>query len=431
MKLICRGRGLVFYLLFLSVFLSARSQDYSSDVKMISNSGNEAVFVCSAADEKGKDAEEMAVRSVFNALFHEGVDELNGGNPMVGVERKDYDYRFHTTKRYLNYLVGKPVKLDKVKYGGQQRLTFEVRVNLAALKKDLVKNDMTLHPSWADKKKEDVSVAINPTIVVVPYVKDSPNGFEDAVRLMDTDPAVKTAVNELSSKFSDRGYKIRDFMTALQNSKTDDLLREGSQTDLKTMVVQQLPGDIVVSVDLSINDEGNTCQCNVGVKAVERQTEGILAAENFTSGKYYAKDGSVLARNAIDQIDDSFFTKLGEAFSGMVKVGRQMNLEFTLSEGVTDWDFDSESPATGDDFKEALEEWIRSQSFGGRYDMSLSTDKFIKASINIPLWDQEKGRTYRITNFTSALKRFMKQQLGDDYKASATALGQRVLINVE
>lgn len=420
-------------MLFISLFcaISIMAQDYSSDVKLLKSSGNEAVFVSSAAEEKGKDAEEMAVRSVFNALFHEGVEGLNGGTPMVGVERKDYDYRFHNTKRYLNYLVGKPVKLDKVKYGGRQHQTFEVAVNIAALKKDLVKNEVTLHPSWADAKKEDVSSAISPVIVVVPYVKDSPGGFEDARALMDSDIAVKTAVEELNSRFSARGYKTRDFLTALQNSKTDDLLREGTQTDLKTMVVQQLPGDIVVTVDLSVNGDGATNQCNVSLKAVERQTEGVLAAENFTSGRYHVKDGAVLAKNAIDQIDDSFFNRLAEAFAGMVKTGRQMNLELTLSEGVTDWDFDSESPATGDDFKETLEEWLRSKAFGGRYDMSLSTDKFIKASINLPLWDQEKGRTFRITNFTSALKRFLRDQLGDGYKPAVTSLGQRVLVTVE
>lgn len=108
-----------------------------------------------------------------------------------------------------------------------------------------------------------------------------------------------------------------------------------------------------------------------------------------------------------------------------------MNLDFNLSANISDWDFDSESPADGSEFRDELEEWIRDNSFQGVYDMSLTTDKYIKATLNIPLWDNEKNRTYRVTNFTSALKRFLKSKLGDEYNVNVTALGQKLSIMIE
>lgn len=415
------------------VAICASAQEFSSEVSLERQSGSDAVFRTTVACNKGgKEAEELAIKSTFNALLHDGVEGLQNGQPMLSEARKDYDYRLYSTKRYTMMLAGKPVKTDEFKYNGMRKITFEVPVNIKSLKNDLEKNDLALNHAWADKKKETtVKAAINPVIVVVPEMNGSDGGFEAMRDLVDANPAYKTGVNKLSELFSTNGYTTRDFRTALENSKTDDVLRDGAQTDLRTMVVQQMPGDIVVKIDIDMKQKGATYGANVGVRAVERQTEAVLAAETFTSGFYHVSDPVVIVDKAIETIGPDFFTKLGDAFAQMAKKGRAMNLDFNISATVADWDFDTESPADGSEFKDELEEWLRANSFQGVYDMSLSTDKYIKATINIPLWDNEKNRSYRITNFTAALKRFLKSKLGDEYKVSVTALGQKLSIMIE
>ncbi len=74
---------------------------------------------------------------------------------------------------------------------------------------------------------------------------------------------------------------------------------------------------------------------------------------------------------------------------------------------------------------------MRSVANHGIYDLPQSNDKFIAASINIPLWDTEKNRSYSINNFNSALRRFMKRHLGDAYKAKITGMGQKLIITIE
>ena len=415
------------------VAICASAQEFSSEVSLERQSGSDAVFRTTVACNKGgKEAEELAIKSTFNALLHDGVEGLQNGQPMLSEARKDYDYRLYSTKRYTMMLAGKPVKTDEFKYNGMRKITFEVPVNIKSLKNDLEKNDLALNHAWADKKKETtVKAAINPVIVVVPEMNSGDGGFEAMRDLVDANPAYKTGVNKLSELFSTNGYTTRDFRTALENSKTADVLRDGAQTDLRTMVVQQMPGDIVVKIDIDMKQKGATYGANVGVRAVERQTEAVLAAETFTSGFYHVSDPVVIVDKAIETIGPDFFTKLGDAFAQMAKKGRAMNLDFNISATVADWDFDTESPADGSEFKDELEEWLRANSFQGVYDMSLSTDKYIKATINIPLWDNEKNRSYRITNFTAALKRFLKSKLGDEYKVSVTALGQKLSIMIE
>jgi len=413
--------------------IGVSAQEFSSEVSIERQSGSDVVFRTTVACHKGgKEAEELAIQSTFNALIHNGVEGLHNGQPMLSESRKDYDYRLYNTKRYTMMLAGKPVKIDEFKYNGMRKITFEVPININSLKNDLEKNELSLNHAWADAKKENtVKTAINPVIVVVPEMNNADGGFEAMRDLMDADPAYKTGVNKLSELFTSNGYTTRDFRTALENSKTDDLLRDGAQTDVRTMIVQQMPGDIVVKVDVDVKQKGATYGADVDVRAVERQTEALLASEKFTSGFYHISDPAVIVGKAIETIGPDFFEKLGDAFAQMAKKGRSMNLDFNISATVADWDFDTESPADGSEFKDELEEWLRAASFQGVYDMSLSTDKYIKATINIPLWNNEKNRSYRITNFTGALKRFLKSKLGDEYKVSVTAMGQKLSIMIE
>lgn len=414
--------------------LDAYAQGLSNEVELIDQSGSDVILkAVIAAPKANKEAEDIAIRSAITTLLNNGVEGINNGNPMLTSPDNSYEGRLATSKRYLMMLSGKPVKKGEFKYNGMSKITYEIPLNIKALKNDLEKQELALHPAWADSKKEMpvVKSAIRPVIVVIPETNSAANSFEDMRDLLDENPAYKGGVNKLTKLFGDNGFTTRDFRTALENSKTDDLLREGAQTDARTMVVQNMPGDIVVKMDIDIKKRDNSNGANVAIRAVERQTEAVLASESFMSGFYHVSDPVVIVDKALDKVAPEFFTKLGEAFDRMAAEGRSMQLDFNLSESVSDWDFDLESPADGSDFKDELYEWLRDNSFKGICDMSLSTSKYIKGTLNIPLWDNEKNRSYRVENFTSALKRFLNKKLGGEYKVNVTALGQKLSIMIE
>lgn len=414
--------------------LASYAQGLSNEVELVDQAGSDVILKTTIAAQKAnKDAEELAIRSAISTLLNNGVEGINNGNPMLSTPDNSYEGRLVTSKRYLMMLSGKPVKKGELKYGGMSKITYEVPLNIKTLKSDLEKQELAVHPAWADKKKElpVAKSAIRPVIVVIPETNDADNSFEDLRDLLDRNPAYKGGINKLTQLFDDNGFTTRDFRTAIENSKTDDILREGAQTDAKTMVVQNMPGDIVVKMDIDIKQRDNTCGANVAIRAVERQTEAVLAAETFMSGFYHVADPVVIVDKALDKVAPEFFAKLSGSFDRMVAEGRSMQLDFNLSQAVTDWDFDLESPADGSDFKDELYEWLRENSYHGICDMSLSTGKYIKGTINIPLWDNEKNRTYRVENFTSALKRFLKKKLGGEYNVNVTALGQKLVIMIE
>ena len=163
------------------------------------------------------------------------------------------------------------------------------------------------------------------------------------------------------------------------------MMRTQSQLDINTMIVQQLPGDIIVTVDAAVvTDANNQMECQLSISAVESQTNGNLASATFPSGKYYK--GNVSESELVDY-----------AFN----------------------------------FKDVLDEWLRSHAQNSVYDMSNNTDKYIHMTVNIPLWNVERGRSYTLSNFSSDLKKFLKTQLGDGYKASVTAQGQKLEIMIQ
>lgn len=403
----------------------------TSELTLVDSTPTQVTLLSSALAPKAKAAEEMAVKQAFFGLFNSGVEGLNSGQPMLTEPNKAFDYTFYKDEKYRNYLVANPLKADDVKIGGDRRVTVKVTINYAKLKKDLQLARLSLSPAWQDKQEVKATASLNPTIVVVPYVKGGDQSFQGMKNLMDSIPAMKHAVNTVSTMFASHGYKTRDFTTMLANSKTDDIVFEGTQTDARTMVIQQLPGDIVVSVDLDLIQNGKKGECTLAINAVERQTAGKLASVSYGSGQYMTNDFMALTSHALSKIEHKFFDQMQDAFSEMVEKGRELKLEFLIGDTVDDWDFDTETPATDVDFKEELEEWMRSMANHGIYDMSQSNDKFIAASINIPIWDSDRNRSYSINNFNSAMRKFLKRHFGEAYKARITGMGQKLIITVE
>lgn len=424
-------KRLKIFLLLIVLCAPLSAQNYSDNVTLVSLEGNNVTLLATGTGEKKKDAAEHATKSAFNALFHTGVPDLKNGVPMVAVKRNDFDFRFFSEARYINYLVGEVKTLDSKKISGRQRVTARVCINLKSLSAELQRNGLTLSPGWSDAKAVNATAALNPTIVIVPYVTaEDGYSFESMRKKVENSQLNRYVLDRVAQEFQSHGYKTRDFISQLQNSKNNTLLRADAQTDDATMLVQQLPGDIVVTVETLVTGNGQS-ECTLNLRAIEKQTDGQLATVSFTSGKYMTSDSLKLADHAVKQIKEDFFSRLNDSFEAMIEKGREVFVEINLSQAITDWDFEQESPATGDYFKDTLDEWLREHAFQGIYDMSVSTDKFVNIRLNIPLWNMEKNRSYTLSNFGSDMRKFFKEQLGDNFKASTTAMGQKLMVIIE
>lgn len=425
-------KHLILFLIGLVLCIPADAQNFSDNVSLESQEGDVVAIKASATHEKKKEAEILAMKSAFNALLHSGVEGLHNGQPMIVGDCKQYDYRFFHENRYIQYMSQEPQKLNNDKIKGNNLTTVVVYINTKGLKAELLRNKLPLSPAWADAKAVNATASLNPTIVVVPNTTaETGYSFEAMRTIIENDPVQRYAIDRVAEEFQKNGFKTRDFVTQLQNAKTSNFLREGTQTDDASMLVSQLPGDIVVTVDCVVETlNSGISAAMLNISAVEKQTAGRLATKTFESGQYHTTEHNRLADYAVKKISKDFFSQLQDSFDAMVKKGREVSMELALAENV-DWDFDSDAPASGEFFKDALEEWLRENSFQSNYSMNSSTDKYIALSVNVPLWDQEKNRSFTLSNFGSNFRKFLKSHLGEDYKPKIASMGQKMLITIE
>ena len=411
------------------------AQNYSTEVSLVQQDNNSVTVLATAVGDKKKDAALLAAKSAFYTLFHAGVEGVKNGVPMVAVEKKDYDYRFFNESRYINFIGSEVKTVDDTKIGGKYRVTVRLTIQLKTLLADLARNNLSVSPGWSDAKAVKATAALTPTIVVVPDTQGEGSDAEAMRKVMDKDPVMKHLIAKLTEEFTKHGYKTKNFIAQLQGAKNSAFLRAeaGAQSDGTTDFVRNLQADIIVtaSMNLNINSASNRGECAINLAAVEFQTQGNLANKSFASGQYMTTDGIMLADHAVKKMQADFFRQLQAAFEKMVAEGREVAIELNLSEAVTDWDFSQSSPATGKPFKRALDAWVREHSFQSVYSMDYSTNKYIKLSVNVPLWDQENNCSYNLSNFGDDLNAFLQSQLGSDYSPEVVAMGQGMSITVK
>ena len=119
-------------------------ESYSNDVTCVKADDNIAVITASGTAEKKKDVYNMALKSIFNAIFLNGIDGVENGLPLVGKEDSYYMNQFFSSRYMLfvkNYeTVGDPVRQSSKLYNG----TVTAQILLGALKKDLIRNKFCL-----------------------------------------------------------------------------------------------------------------------------------------------------------------------------------------------------------------------------------------------------------------------------------------------
>ena len=63
---------------------------------------------------------------------------------MVAVERNDYDYRFFSESRYINYITSEVKTVGDKKVGNKVRVTVQLSINVKSLIADLQHNNMSI-----------------------------------------------------------------------------------------------------------------------------------------------------------------------------------------------------------------------------------------------------------------------------------------------
>lgn len=358
---------------------------YSNDVTCVKADENLAIVTVSGTADKKKDVYNMALKSIFNALFFNGVDGVENGQPLVENEDSYYMNQFFSS-RYTLFVksyetVGEPVRQPSKLYKG----TVTAQILLGALKKDLIRNKLMTKPREEMSMEETRQQIALPSIMVVPYKSDDRNSYANILK---NDFNLRIAVSTVKEGFAKLGVK-----TIAAEGKLTATLRasewESKNADSNDKQLLMNSGaDVYVIVDLQ-KDISTTSGSRVSLIMTARETStGVdLASRKGWTNRFRTTDVDKLCAYAAQDVLDDFLKDISKEFARKVQQGNTAVLRVSLAENAINT---MNSRIGSTTLSVHIRNWVRKNAQGGRYHIQGAVDdSLIFDSIQIPAKDSD------------------------------------------
>ena len=247
------------------------------------------------------------------------------------------------------------------------------------------------------------TATVQPKIMVVPYVKEG----EDIRQTIEGDANIRIVLSKIREAFDNRGFTTVDFEAKLKTVNRNNALGGDTQTDLKSMIIQQSGADIWIEAEIIIEESSSGNSVKTILKGNDISTGASLANQTGFSGKFYTSDFGRLAQKAVEQVADNFLNILQTKFTDIVENGRSIIVDFKF-ESTSQLAMSSEVGSEGLALSDQLELWMGENAYKNNYHIQGTTDKeMIFDEVRIPLKD-ENGNNYNINKFGLKLLKFTR-----------------------
>ena len=265
------------------------------------------------------------------------------------------------------------------------------------------------------------TATVQPKIMVIPYTKQG----EDISQVIENDVNKRIVLAKIREAFDSRGFTTVDFAAKLKSLSRTSGLSQDSQSDLKSMIIQQSGADIYVEaeMDIVLSSTGNSVKTIL--TAYDISTGGSLSNKVGESGKFYTDDIGKLGAKAVEKVADEFLD-IGECkgkersicrrnhkalvsveFTDIVNNGRSINVDFSFEQTST-ISMSTEIGNEGLTLSDQLELWMSEHAYKNNYHIQGTTDKrMIFDDVRIPLKDNN-GNNYNINKFGLEFLKFAR-----------------------
>lgn len=359
---------------------------YSNEVTCVKADDNLVIVTASGISAKKKEVYNMALKSIFNAIFLNGIDGVENGQPLIGKEDSYYMSQFFGS-RYMLFVkdyetVGEPARQPSKLYKG----TVTAQILLGALKKDLIRNKL-MEKSQEDRSMKETREQIAlPTIMVVPYKRNDRNSY---ATILKNDFDLRIAVSTVKDGFVKLGVK-----TIAAEGKLEGTLRasewESKNADSNDKQLLMNSGaDVYVIVDLQ-KDISTTAGSRVSLIMTARETAtGMdLASRKSWTNRFRTTDVDKLCAYAAQDVLDGFLKDISKEFARKVEHGNTVVLRVSLADNAINT---MNSRINGNTTLSAyIRNWLRKNAQGGRYHIQGAVDdSLIFDSVQIPAKDSD------------------------------------------
>ena len=244
---------------------------------------------------------------------------------------------------------------------------------------------------------------IQPTIMVIPYVKEN----EDLRTVLEKDENKRIALTKIKEAFDSRGVSTIDFIAKLKAIETENIINIDNKTDLKSQIIDMSGADIYVEAEIIIRDNMGESDVKMIVTAYDSATGESLANVIGSSGTYRTSDYAKLAMKAISNCADDFLSVIQQKFTTITENGRSIMLTIGFNSD-SEYSMDTEVGESGFLLQDEIELFLAENAYKGYYHIQgSSTNKMIVDIVKIPLVD-DNGDAYTIGKFSMKLLLFFK-----------------------
>lgn len=398
---------LVFFCMLLFGMFSLSAQEiYSNDVSCINNDGNVAKINASGLAEKKKEVYNNALKSIFNALFINGVDGINNGKPFLEKENSYYVNQFFKSRYQLfvkNYSeASKPEKTSSGLYKG--RVVAEVLID--ALIKDMVRNKVMEKPLENRTMAETQEEIPLPTIMVVPYKRNTNMSY---ATILSTDFDLRMAVSAV-----DNGFKQLHVNTISVETRADMAQRsldwEANNADSNDRQLLSNSGaDVYVIVDIKKDISSLGSRVSLIMSARETSTGRTLASRSGWTNRFKTTELDRLCAYATQDVLAGFLQDISVEFAKKLTKGNTIALRVGLS-GTSINTLNDRVGDSNVSIASLIRNWVRKNSQGGRYHIQGSVaESLIFDTIQIPTRDAD-GLLLDASTYADNLAFFLEEQ---------------------
>lgn len=272
--------------------------------------------------------------------------------------------------------------------------------------------------------QSDVAERASARLMVVPFNRAD----EDIRTVLDDNRYIRSAVSIVKQSFDQRGWSTIDFVASLKAAEANAAFSMDRQSSFKSDLISGSGADIYVQVDTEVSENAQgRVNVNLILTAFESHTGASFSNFNGSSGYYENVDSDKLIEMAYHKIREEFLNMLMDKTDEIREIGRALIIQFNLDEEA-EMDFDTELD-DGYFLNEAIEEWIYTNAFRGRANLSgLVENRMIFDEVRIPLYDQETNRPYNPNRFANEIVRFLRSK---NVSATRNIKGQNLFITIK
>ena len=259
--------------------------------------------------------------------------------------------------------------------------------------------------AFAESKKETAG-GLQPTIMVIPFVKEG----EDLRYVLERDSSqhLRVAIAKVKNAFDTAQIKTIDFKSMIQRIDSDRILTHNSRNDLKSGVIIYSGVDIFVEVEAQVVETSRGNSVTVILNAYDAFSGNALANGFGHSPKFYTQNFEKLSEKALDTFLETFVVSTKLALKDLEKNGRSISINIGIEKGVK-MDMDSEIGDSGNLLSDVIEDWLEKNAYQSRFNIQgITATKMIVTEVKIPKTDPVSKQNYRPSKFAKALLQYLE-----------------------